>query len=264
MVKSDTYPHVGHLVIVQVGGGSERFTAHLALVRLLSCVDPPVGVEAGAGGEPFVTNITNMRSLARVNSDMSLEKAGSVKLLATGLTGQHCLGSPWWRRSGLRLRLWTGRRVLGGVTVLAGEETPGEVQRRLRDEGLEVPLDEGLPQQVDGGQEEVRAGGDQVRHQLRPGLHLADRLEDDLSSLGLPAQHVDLGCEEWAGGEEPHPVAVPDQPALLLPHLVLHTEPVLELELSQQGEWREEFFADIALPRLELFPLLQPLGGGQC
>ena len=87
-----------HLVIVEVGGGCEGFPAQFTLVRLFSCVDPPVRVETGAGGETFATNITDMRPLSCVNSDVSLQKAGPVELLATGLTGQHRLhfpGSHW-------------------------------------------------------------------------------------------------------------------------------------------------------------------------
>ena len=41
---------MSHLVIVEVGGGREPFATGLTLVRLLSCVNPPVSVETGAGG----------------------------------------------------------------------------------------------------------------------------------------------------------------------------------------------------------------------
>ena len=75
-----------HLMIVKVGGGCEGFPAQFTLVRLLSCVNPPVSVETGAGGETFATNITDMRPLSCVNPDVSLEKAGSVKLLPAGIT----------------------------------------------------------------------------------------------------------------------------------------------------------------------------------
>ena len=171
-----------HLVIVQVGGGCESFPAQFTLVGLLSCVNPPVCVETGAGGESFATNITDMRPLSRVNSDVSLQKAGSVKLLATGLTGQHRLHFPGSHRGpqlslgqvGLRLghRL-TERRMLGGGVAAC------EVEWRLRDEGLEVSLDQSLSQQLQGGQEEVGGGGEEVElsHQLRPGLHLPHHLK---------------------------------------------------------------------------------------
>ena len=52
-----------------------------------------------------------------------------------------------------------------------------------------------------------------------------------------------------------------DQPPLLLPHLVLQAKPLLQVKLSQQWKRRKHLLADISLPRLELFPLLQPLGG---
>ena len=93
-----------HLVIVEVGGGCEGFPAQFTLVRLFSCVDPPVRVETGAGGETFATNITDMRPLSSVNSDVSLEQAGSVELLAAGLTGQHGLHFPG-RHGGSQLGL---------------------------------------------------------------------------------------------------------------------------------------------------------------
>ena len=80
------YLLVSHLVIVEVGGCREPFATGLTLVRLLSCVNPPVSVETGAGGETFATNITDMRPLSCVNPDVSLEKAGSVKLLPAGIT----------------------------------------------------------------------------------------------------------------------------------------------------------------------------------
>ena len=176
------YLLMSHLVIVEVGGGREPFTAGLTLVGLLSCVNPPVCVETGAGGETFATNITDMGPLSRVDSDVSLEKTGSVKLLATGLTGQHRLhfpgsnngsqlnlGQVWF---GLRHRL-TQRRMLGrGVAAC-------EVEWRLRDDGLEVSLDQRLSQQLQGGQEEVGGGREEVElsHQLRPGLHLPHHLK---------------------------------------------------------------------------------------
>ena len=81
----------------------------------------------------------------------------------------------------------------GGVAVLAGEEAARQVEGRLLDEGLQVPLDQGLPYQVDGWKEEVRGGWEKVSHKLCAGLHLSDHLEDDLSSICLLAQHVDLG-----------------------------------------------------------------------
>ena len=84
----NTHPHVGHLVIVKVGGGCECFPTQFTLVWLLSCVDPPVCVETGAGGETFITEVTNVGSLSSVGSDVSLQQAGSVELLATGITGK--------------------------------------------------------------------------------------------------------------------------------------------------------------------------------
>ena len=86
------YLLVSHLVVVQVGGGREPFAAGLALVRLLSCVDPPVSVETGAGGELFTTEVTGVGSLSSVDPDVSLQQAGPVELLTTGLTGQQSLG----------------------------------------------------------------------------------------------------------------------------------------------------------------------------
>ena len=41
--------HVGHLVVVQVGAGCERFGADIALVWLLARVDSAVRVEGGGG-----------------------------------------------------------------------------------------------------------------------------------------------------------------------------------------------------------------------
>ena len=64
---------MGHLVIVEVGGCCEPFAAGLTLVRLLSCVDPPVSVETGAGGELFTTEVTGIGPLSRVNPHMSLQ-----------------------------------------------------------------------------------------------------------------------------------------------------------------------------------------------
>ena len=79
---------MSHLVIVEVGGGCEPFATGLTLVRLLSCVDPPVSVETGAGGESFIAEITHVGPLSCVGSDVSLQQTGSVKLLATGITGK--------------------------------------------------------------------------------------------------------------------------------------------------------------------------------
>ena len=72
--------HVGHPVVVEVGGGGEGLAAHFTHVRLLPRVDAAVGVQAGAGGESLVTEVTNIGPLARVGSankmrnEISLEK----------------------------------------------------------------------------------------------------------------------------------------------------------------------------------------------
>ena len=68
-----TYPHVSHLMIVEVGRGRECFSTHFTLVRFFSCVDPSVSVETGAGGELFTTEVTGVRPLSRVDPDVSLQ-----------------------------------------------------------------------------------------------------------------------------------------------------------------------------------------------
>ena len=79
------YLLVGHLVIVEVGGGREPFAASLALVRLLARVNPPVRVETGAGGELFITEVTGVGPLPGMYPDVPLQKTRPVKLLTTGL-----------------------------------------------------------------------------------------------------------------------------------------------------------------------------------
>ena len=144
---------------------------------LLSSVDSPVSVQAGAGGESFAADVTHVRPLPCVGPDVSLQQAGSVKLLATGVTRQHglCSSDRNWSyldlsviiphvRLRLRPDLTDGGQLRGarGVTVPGdSKQLPGEVQGlghrcpglpRL-DEGLQVTLDDGLPQHLDGGEE---------------------------------------------------------------------------------------------------------------
>ena len=123
---------VSHLVVVEVGGGSETLPAGLAPVRLLSGVDPPVSVEAGTGAEPFATEVTGVRSFSRVNPDVSLQQTGSVKLLATGLARQQSLGSKFSFDSRLVLLHNIHLQVLilglpGGVGDVQADLAPGRV-----------------------------------------------------------------------------------------------------------------------------------------
>ena len=96
---------MSHLVIVEVGGGCEPFATGLTLVRLLSCVNPPVSVETGAGGELFTTEVTGVWPLSCVDSHVSLQQTGPVKLLTAGLTGQQSLGCKFGFRPWLDLLL---------------------------------------------------------------------------------------------------------------------------------------------------------------
>ena len=149
--------------------------------------------------------------------------------------------------------------------MLGGAVAAGQVQGGLRDESLQEPLQQGLPQQLQGGQEEVGGGGEEgeVGHQLSPGLHLPHHLEHGAAQLCVAANHVDLGRDEEAGVEEPHPVAPPHQSPVLLLHLILHSEPLLEVELCEEREGSHHLRPDLALPRLELLANLQPGVGCQ-
>ena len=81
-----------HFVIVKIGRGCKGLATHLALVWLLSSVDPSVRVQAGAGAEPLVANVTYMWPLAGVGADVSLQEAGTVELFATRVAGEQALG----------------------------------------------------------------------------------------------------------------------------------------------------------------------------
>lgn len=52
--------HVGHLVVVEVGGCREPLPTGGTLVGLLAAVDPAVSVERGAGGEPLAAHLTHV------------------------------------------------------------------------------------------------------------------------------------------------------------------------------------------------------------
>ena len=55
-----------HFVIVKIGRGCKGLATHLALVWLLSSVDPTVRVQAGAGAEPLVAEVALVGPLVRV------------------------------------------------------------------------------------------------------------------------------------------------------------------------------------------------------
>ena len=162
------YLLMSHLVIVEVGGGREPFTAGLTLVGLLSCVNPPVCVETGAGGELFTTEVTGVGPLSRVDPDVSLQKTGPVELLATGLTGQQSLGCKFGFHPRFLLllhhidlqefvlRLSAEAEVAPGrVAAGGGGAGPllldGEVDGGVLQCGLHVLLEDEAPQVVEGG-----------------------------------------------------------------------------------------------------------------
>ena len=55
---------MGHLVVVEVAGRGEAFSADSTLVGFLAAVDAPMGVEAGAGAEALAANVTYVGFLA--------------------------------------------------------------------------------------------------------------------------------------------------------------------------------------------------------
>ena len=245
-------------------------------------MNPPVCVEAGAGGESLAADVTHVGPLPRVGPDVSLQQAGSVKLLATGVTRQHGL-SPSDRNWSyfdlsivsvlipceVRLRLrpdLTDGRQLGGAGALAvqGEERPGEVQGLgvPRHEGLQVAPDEGLPQHLDGGQEDDRRadGGRQVTHQLLARLAALDNLKHRVSAIIPPPHDVDIRTREEAGLQEPDPVAVTDQLARLLLDLIMEPKLMFDLKLAKKGEGGQEFGPDLSLQGVECVPLVQAPG----
>ena len=61
-------------------------------MRLLSSVDPPVGVQAAAGGEALLAEVALVGPLPRVNSHVALKQARPVKYLAARVARQHSLG----------------------------------------------------------------------------------------------------------------------------------------------------------------------------
>ena len=178
------YLLVGHLVVVEVGGGREPFAASFTLVRFLSRVDPPVSVETGAGGELFTAEVTGVGPLSSVDPDVSLQQTGPVELLPTGLTGQQSLGCKFGLHPRLELlhhvlphilhdlqelilRLPAETEVAPGRAAAGGGGAgplllDGEVDGGVLEGGLHVLLEDEAPEVVEGGgqgQGQGRQGG---------------------------------------------------------------------------------------------------------
>ena len=258
----------------------------------LSSVDSPVGVQAGAGGESLAADVTHVRPLPCVGPDMSLQQAGSVKLLATRVTRQHglCSSDRNWSyldlsviipqdvRLRLRPDLTDGGQLrgAGGVTVPGdSEQLPGEVQGLghrcpglpCLDEGLQVALDDGLSQHLDGGQEDAPWAdrGQQMPHQLLAPVTAPDHLKHQVPSIIPLTHHVDTGPHQEAGLQEPDPVAMTDQLPRLLLDLIMQPVLVFELKLAKEGEGGQEFCPHVPLQGVEGVPLLEaPCPRHQC
>ena len=175
------YLLVGHLVVVEVGGGREPFAAGFTLVRFLPRVDPPVSVETGAGGELFITEVTGVGPLSCVDPDVSLQQTGPVELLPTGLTGQQSLGCKFRLHPRLELlhhvlphilhdlqelilRLPAETEVAPGRAATGGGGAgplllDGEVDGGVLEGGLHVLLEDEAPQVVEGGGQGQGQGG---------------------------------------------------------------------------------------------------------
>ena len=59
-----------HSVVVEIARGGEPLSADPALVRLLSGVDPTVGIQAGAGGEALAAYVAHVWPLPGVRSQV--------------------------------------------------------------------------------------------------------------------------------------------------------------------------------------------------
>ena len=248
----------------------------------LSSVDSSVSVQTGAGGETFVADVTNMRSLPRVCPDVPLQQAGSVKLFAASVTRQHglCSSDRNWsyfdlsiivRVHDVRFRLFPDGGQLRGAGRLTvpgdSQQLPGEVQWLVHrcpglpglDEGLQVALDDGLPQHLDGGEEDAPWAdwGKQMPHQLLTPVTTLDHLKHQVPSIIPPAHNVDIRLHQEAGLQEPDPVAVTDQLAIsLLLDLIMEPVLMLELKLAKEGEGGQEFCPHLPLQGVEGVSLL--------
>ena len=81
-------------MVVEIARGGEPLPADPALMRLLSGVDPTVGVQARAGGEALAADVAHVRPLPRVNPDVPLQQGGSVESFPTVIAREHVLLSP--------------------------------------------------------------------------------------------------------------------------------------------------------------------------
>ena len=116
---------MGHFVVVEVAASGEPLPTDAALVRLLTTVDAPVGVQAGAGGETLGADITDMGSLPGVDADVTLEQRGAVEGLAAVVARQHVLLPPPdhrypGRRGARPCQGTSGRLSFGGGQTLDG------------------------------------------------------------------------------------------------------------------------------------------------
>ena len=258
----------------------------------LSSVDSPVGVQAGAGGESLAADVTHVRPLPCVGPDVSLQQTGSVKLFATSVTRQHglCSSDRNWSyldlsviipqdvRLRLRPDLTDGGQLggAGGVTVPGdSEQLPGEVQGLGHhcpglpglDEGLQVALDDGLSQHLDGGQEDAPWAdrGQQMPHQLLAPVTAPDHLKHQVPSIIPLTHHVDIRPHQETGLQEPDPVTVTDQLPRLLLDLIMEPILMLELKLAKEREGGQEFCPHVPLQGVEGVPLLEaPCPRHQC
>ena len=114
-----------------------------------------------------------------------------------------------------------------------GDEGSGEVKGTLLQDVVYDPLEQGVPQILDGREQEGLLGplGDEEADQLSLWSDVSDELEHGFASRALGADHVDGVAVDEAVPDEPDPVALPDLPPRRdLGNLVVETETMADLK----------------------------------